>query len=728
MKKILSTLVVLLTVVLTASAQNIFMKVTLNGEQTVKDKNGNEVVLGGVLELPYDAFTSIEYIVQEITDDRAVDLGLTSGTQWAMMNYGAASEQELGTLLSWTSLSQITTEWGEYWQVPTQQQMQELINECTWVAKYDANDNFIGYTITSKKNSNSIFLPATKGYIDTDGSTKRKTYSFYWTSTGSSGKGTCLEILNEETEGEFKDWDAARKMGVRPVWVKTETPVETTVSLTLVRDGEPTETGVTYRILIETNGKVLTCGVQYALSVNALDNAAKVPATINGSTATVTLTGLTPNTTYFIRAYATAENSDKTFTSEKGTFTTAQKVVLDEYEKATPVNLGLSVKWASWNMGAQEIAGTGKYIGWGVITDEITSSNVADYAPELRGTTGSLVDNPDYDIAHVKWGDGWSVPTRDQFDELAQLTWEKVTKTDGSGNTITGYLIYGKGNYSQNTIFLPWAGCRNEETIQQYNQSGRYWTADCSSTKGEAYAVQLLSGRVEKSSTQKCIGMSIRPVFNGTTPDDDPGSSTSEYITEGGMIIPVSGVNMGSSTGVKWAQWNVGVTSPTGQAGKYYSWGETSEGSYTYADYTEDLKDKWGFQIGNLDDDHDVARKLWKRKWRMPTQAELYELVANATKKEWATVGGRAGLKITKNGNTIFLPAAGYRIGASLSNSSAGYYWTSTPYTSSTSQDGKSMANMLTFESGSLGNTGTLNRYYGLLVRPVWDESLPYLE
>lgn len=725
MKRILSTLVVLLAVMLNASAQNIFMKVTLNSEQKVKDKDGKEVVLGGVLELPCDAFTSIEYIVQEIKDDRAVDLGLSSGTQWALMNYGAASEKEVGTQLAWTALGQITTEWGEYWTVPTQQQTQELINECTWRTVYDNNDNFIGYTITSKKNSNSIFLPATKGYIDTDGSTKRKGYSFYWTSTGNSTKGTSLELLNEETEGEFKDWDAVRKMAVRPVWVKTETPVEINVKLTLAMVGEPTETGATCSIAIETNGEVETCGVQYATSPNALANATKIRANISGSSAMVTLTSLEPGTKYYVRAYATAKYTDKTFYSDNVSFETAEQVVLDEYAKAKPVDLGLSVKWASWNMGSQKIGDMGKYIGWGVLSDEVTSTNASDYAPQLWGDDKVLAGDDQYDIATSKWGNGWSIPTMTQWRELASsCDWKQDTEIDSKGNTVHGFRVTGRGSYSDRSIFLPWAGFRSGTSYSYVDQLGWYWTANCSGAKGSAYAAQLLLGSVELPESQKCLGMSIRPVYNGVV-EEDPANDPSMqvYSTDSdGAITPVEGVDMGGN--IKWAQWNVGAKS-YGDSGNFYSWGETEpKPTYSNDTYTCDLKGKYGDNISGFKNDQDVARTKWKRKWRMPTIAEFRQLILSADSKKWIYDANAkcSGLKVTKGPRSIFFPVAGYYVGANLTQTTAGFYWSTTPYSD------YERAQILRFDSSTPGVTSQTNRYYGLLVRPVWDDSLPYLE
>jgi hypothetical protein len=115
-----------------------------------------------------------------------------------------------------------------------------------------------------------------------------------------------------------------------------------------------------------------------------------------------------------------------------------------------------------------------------------------------------------------------------------------------------------------------------------------------------------------------------------------------------------------------------------------------------------------------LDPEDDAATANWGGAWRMPTKAEQDELRNNCT-WTWTTQNGVNGYKVTgPNGNSIFLPAAGYLVGGALNLAgSGGYYWSSSLYT-----DGPSGAYYVYFSSGGV-DWYYGNRYYGFSVRPV---------
>ena len=168
-------------------------------------------------------------------------------------------------------------------------------------------------------------------------------------------------------------------------------------------------------------------------------------------------------------------------------------------------------------------------------------------------------------------------------------------------------------------------------------------------------------------------------------------------------------VDLGLS--VKWATCNVGASQPHGY-GNYYAWGETT----TKSEYTSDNSRTYGKNMSDIrgNSNYDVARSNWGGSWRLPTKREMEELKNKCT-WTWTSQSGVNGYKVTgPNGNSIFLPAAGFCYGSSRNNvGEYGYYWSSSPFESSTLS-----AFSLFFYSGYRG-VHWYNRYNGHTVRPV---------
>jgi len=179
-------------------------------------------------------------------------------------------------------------------------------------------------------------------------------------------------------------------------------------------------------------------------------------------------------------------------------------------------------------------------------------------------------------------------------------------------------------------------------------------------------------------------------------------------------------IDLGLPSGTKWACCNVGATTPEGYGG-YYAWGETEEKSdYSWESYAYTIYDSDGNVYGctNIGSDiagtsYDVAHVKWGGSWHMPTLAQIQELVNNCT---WSWQNGVYGRLVTgPNGNSIFLPAAGYRYGTSLNIAgSYGGYWSSTA-----NEDGFYSAYYLGFNGGGNYWSDDYNRSVGQSVRPV---------
>lgn len=155
-------------------------------------------------------------------------------------------------------------------------------------------------------------------------------------------------------------------------------------------------------------------------------------------------------------------------------------------------------------------------------------------------------------------------------------------------------------------------------------------------------------------------------------------------------------VDLGLSSGRLWATCNVGADTPE-EFGDYFAWGETTTKEvydwkcYKYSTYVEgDFRlnkycadPAYGFNgyVDNLtvlETSDDAALASWGTGWRMPTMEDWEELFLETT-KTWVEVNGVEGLLITgENGNSIFLPAAGYRDDSEFISSNIGVYWSST--------------------------------------------------
>ena len=185
-------------------------------------------------------------------------------------------------------------------------------------------------------------------------------------------------------------------------------------------------------------------------------------------------------------------------------------------------------------------------------------------------------------------------------------------------------------------------------------------------------------------------------------------------------------VDLGLS--VKWATCNVGANKPE-DYGDYFAWGETKpKSTYDWSTYkwcrgSYDTQTKYNHKRGygtvdkkrTLELADDAARANWGGSWRMPTKAEQDELREKCT-WIWTTQNGVAGYKVTSksNGNSIFLPAAGYRYGSWLYNvGSYGYYWSS-----SLGTDRPDYAYELYIYSDDV-SLNDYRRYSGCSVRPV---------
>ena len=381
------------------------------------------------------------------------------------------------------------------------------------------------------------------------------------------------------------------------------------------------------------------------------------------------------------------------------------------------VDLGLpsGTLWATCNVGANAPEEYGDYFAWGETVPNkenyswTTTAWVYYEGSSLRFSKYNTseqygeIDNktelvPEDDAAYVNWGSEWRMPSADQVNELlTQCTWEWVDVNGVNYRKITGP--------NGNSIFLPAAGQRSGANTSSVGTNGNYWTRDLYATTTvnpmNAFKLYFSKTMKQRTSGSRNYGCSVRPVYAA---QDAP---TSEYergdVNQNGSVtiadvttlidylltnewpdpVPVDDyVDLGLPSGTLWATRNVGAETPE-KYGDYFAWGEVEPKDY-YHGSTYKWNDsetstmhmsKYCTKEANgvvdnkivLDPEDDAAYVNYPN-GQMPSQEQLDELIANCT-WEWSQLNGMNGLLVTgPNGNTMFLPAAGYRMQSNTYN------------------------------------------------------------
>lgn len=224
----------------------------------------------------------------------------------------------------------------------------------------------------------------------------------------------------------------------------------------------------------------------------------------------------------------------------------------------TAVDLGLSVYWASCNLGATKPEEYGDYYAWG---ETKTKSSYTKYNYSYYNTSteqyidiGDDISGTQYDAATVNWGNEWRMPTRTEILELInQCTWE-WTQVSG----INGYKVNGPNG---NSIFLPATGLFNSYTVVNTNKTIYYWTSTCHSDVALSYLLFGSSSFIDKGYINtKIYGLPIRPVTsNPNAGGDNTDHSQDHLVTDkvrasflGGAYTSINGkIQAGSQLNVR---------------------------------------------------------------------------------------------------------------------------------------------------------------------------------
>ena len=304
--------------------------------------------------------------------------------------------------------------------------------------------------------------------------------------------------------------------------VQKTAPAVTTAVVTQITE---TSAVVGGNVTSDGNASVTERGVVYSTNPNPvitnLNNTIR-PCGSGTGEFTYTITGLQSGTKYYIRAYA--KNDVGTAYGEEVSFTTKEQSSIPSNGTENGyayVDLGLSVKWATMNVGASKPEDYGDYYAWGETTtkteynwstykycytyyNNLTKYNTySSYGTVDNKTTLELGD----DVARAKLGGAWRLPTEAEFLELReQCTWTWTTQ-----NGVNGYKVTSKSN--GNNIFLPAAGYRMDSKLKVVGSDGCYWANSISSNLPYcAWRLDFNASEVKWNGDNRCYGQSVRPV------------------------------------------------------------------------------------------------------------------------------------------------------------------------------------------------------------------------
>ncbi|MBR5216257.1 MAG: hypothetical protein IKV80_08565 [Bacteroidales bacterium] len=473
------------------------------------------------------AWEDYEEETNTINGHEYVDLGLPSGLLWATCNVGANAPEAYGNYYAWgetetkseyteensvtygrqmndisgnAQFDAATANWGDGWRMPTTDEQFELMCYCD--VELTSINGVDGWKLTSNKNGNYIFLPLT-GFISEELLTREGWMGHFWSSTPTNSELARQLDINDIGEFSFARYGRCYGLTIRPVsggnftglsaqyaFVETSEVKEITSSSAVCGGNVTTDNGST----------VTAKGVCWSTNQNPTVEDNKTTDGSSVGNFTSNLSNLEPNTIYYVRAYAT--NAAGTSYGETISFTTlAQTNTINGHEY---VDLGLSVKWATCNVGANSPEEYGDYFAWGEVetNDEYIDANCQTYDKEM-----GLIGGTEYDAATVNWKGGWRMPKYGELEELInRCTWEWTTQNGIYGNKVIGP--------NGNSIFLPAAGMMQNSSNYYKDSTGYYW---CDSPKADDYfacRIWFSSSKKGLGSDRRYIGQSIRPVID----------------------------------------------------------------------------------------------------------------------------------------------------------------------------------------------------------------------
>lgn len=550
----------------------------------------------------------------------------------------------------------VTVMLGEDWSTPTKEQWQELKSNCT--LEFTEVNGVTGITATSKLNGKSIFLPGC-GYMNYN-SVAEAGYPYYLSSTH-GGQPNSVHVFAYTSifkRAEIQRIEGYNGYSVRPVCVRPPEPEYGPVTVAInVTDSIEAGAGITGHFSVSCNSgnrpvhkirlsfarpyyfEYENVGPDSALSETEII-CEKLPFT------EPTFTFSTADGSDFILAegdemttifsfdfgapiYCATGNYSFSLTEvqlfcEDGMVPVKPDTELPlvhtlavtnnskfDIETEREVDLGLSVNWSGFYVGAELPEQVGEYLTWGHISrPENDIYDPADYiAPAIDDWAGM----PLFDAATAHWGSQWQTPTLEQALELKENT-ESVPYVY---NNQPGYALTSKINGK--TIFFAASGFKTVNNFGNVLQTAsQAWMllADRPDPEGsEHYSLYLANGQYNplRGTSTLGQGMMVRPVIPRPEPID--------FQTDRQVDLGLS---------VDWAGFNHGAQNPA--------------------------------EVGTLIPATDSTPELdWGEGWMLPSEEQALELIQNSEIRPCTTpdTDRIPGFAITSslNGKIIFIPA-----------------------------------------------------------------------
>ena len=721
---------------------------------------------GTIIVTAYDVSKSVAITQLELYDVSGtingyeyMDLGLS--VMWATCNIGADSPEDFGDYYAWgetetkdayrtsnsvtygESMYDISGDaeydaaaanWGGTWRMPTYDECQELVENCTWTSA-DCND--VSCCEVTGVNGNSIFLPCA-GYCYDSGGRVWGASGGFWSSMPYEGTSYAYFTRFSYYIRDIYIGYTSRHYGysVRPV-VSVYTQGESSISISPVNVSMPA-TGGSFTATIICD---IDCSVEIFDDWLSLDSNGSGKLSFSADT---NLSGYSRTGT--IRVTAGDVSADVTVTQaglnlEVHPVNVSAASVGESFDVWVTCDIdysvGISDDWLTWDSAEDDVlsftAGINTSADSRTGTITVTAGEVSEDVTVIQAGLNLSVSPSSVSVEAA--GESFTISVTSDIDYSVEinddwLTWDSaeddvLSFTAGintSADSRTGTITITAGEVSKN-VSVTQAGLNLSVSPSSVSVEAAGESFTISVTSDIDYSVEINDDWLTLDSDDDGLlcftaGINVSAYSRTGSITVSAGEVSETVIITQAELYDATGtingyeyVDLGLS--VMWATCNIGADSPE-DYGDYYAWGETE----TKSTYRSSNSVTYGVSMDDIsgDAEYDAAAANWGGTWRMPTYEECQELKDDCT---WTltTFVDVSGYEVTgTNGNSIFLPATGYYTGSS--HNLAGSYgscWSSTPYT-----DILEYAYSLYYGRGDYLRSN-LYRYIGRPVRPVSD-------